>query len=255
MGLMDGKYGVIFGVANEKSIAWGCSQALAAEGAQLAFTYAGPILEDRVRPLADSLKSPLVCPCDVTRDDEVEQAFAAIKNVFPRVDFLVHAVGFAPREALKGRYVETTRSDFAMALDISCYSLVALARAVEPLMSEGGSIVTLTYYGSQKVMPNYNVMGVAKAALEATVRYLAWDMGPQRIRVNAISAGPIKTLAAAGISGFRSILHTVAEKSPLRRNVTQKEVGEACLFLCSHLSAATTGDTLFVDCGVNVMGV
>jgi enoyl-[acyl-carrier protein] reductase I len=255
-GLFQDKNALVFGVANERSIAWGISQALHAEGAKLGFTFEGEILERRVRPLAESVGSDLVLQCDVTRDDQIAQVFKQVQERWGRLDLLVHSLAFANREDLDGRFVDTSRAGFQTALDVSAYSLVALARAAEPMLAETkGSIVTLTYYGSEKVVQNYNVMGVAKAALEASVRYLAADLGPHGIRVNAISAGPIKTLAAAGIKGFRSILGFTAEKAPLRRNVTLEDVAGAALYLCSHLGAGVTGEVIHVDSGYNILGL
>jgi enoyl-[acyl-carrier protein] reductase I len=255
-GLFQDKNALVFGVANERSIAWGISQALHAEGARLGFTFEGEILERRVRPLAESVGSDLVLQCDVTRDDQIAQVFEQVRERWGRLDLLVHSLAFANREDLDGRFVDTSRAGFQTALDVSAYSLVALARAAEPMLAETkGSIVTLTYYGSEKVVQNYNVMGVAKAALEASVRYLAADLGPHGIRVNAISAGPIKTLAAAGIKGFRSILGFTAEKAPLRRNVTLEDVAGAALYLCSHLGAGVTGEVIHVDSGYNILGL
>ena len=245
----------VFGVANERSIAWGIAEAMHKQGAQLAFSYAGEVLEKRVRPLAESVNSDLVISCDVTKEDQVESAFKEIASKWGSIDVLVHAIAFANREDLEGRFVDTSRAGFLTAMDISAYSLVALARGAAPLMTNGGSIVTLSYYGAEKVVPSYNVMGVAKAALEASVRYLAADLGPQNIRVNAISAGPIKTLAASGIKGFKGMLHVVEERAPLRRNVTQNDVGNAALFLCSDLGAGVTGEVMHVDAGYNILGM
>lgn len=256
MGVLDGKVGVIMGVASERSIAWGIAQALHKEGAQLAFTYAGDAMERRVRPLAESLGAKVVVPCDVTKDEEIARAFDAIGSAFGGLDALIHSLAFANREDLKQRFVDTSREGFRVALDVSAYSLVAVARAALPLMrGRRGSIVTLSYYGAEKVIPNYNVMGVAKAALEACVRYLAADLGAEGVRVNAISAGPIKTLAAAGISGFREMLHRAESTAPLRRNVTLDDVGGAALFLCSEWAAGVTGEVLYVDCGYHIMGM
>lgn len=253
--LLAGKRALVFGVANERSIAWGISQALHDAGARLGFTFLGDALEKRVRPLAESVDSDLVLPCDVTDDAQIEAVFEEVEEKWGGLDILIHAVAFAHREDLEGRFVDTSRAGFQTALDISAYSLVALARHAEPLMKDGGSIVTLTYYGAEKVVPNYNVMGVAKAALEASVRYLASDLGPAGIRVNAISAGPIKTLAASGIRGFRGILGVAEERAPLRRNVTQQEVGKTALYLCSDWGAGVTGETLYVDAGLNILGM
>jgi enoyl-[acyl-carrier protein] reductase I len=225
------------------------------QGAQLAFSYAGEVLEKRVRPLAEQVNSDLVISCDVTDDAQIDTAFQQISSKWGGLDAMVHAIAYANREDLEGRFVDTSRKGFGLALDISAYSLVALARAAAPLMTNGGAIVTLSYYGAEKVVPSYNVMGVAKAALEASVRYLAADLGPQNIRVNAISAGPIKTLAASGIKGFKGMLHVVEERAPLRRNVTQEDVGATAVFLCSELGAAITGETLYVDAGYNILGM
>lgn len=245
----------VFGVANERSIAWGIAEAMHKQGAQLAFSYAGEVLEKRVRPLAESVNSELVISCDVTQEDQMQSAFKTIADKWGSIDVLIHAIAFANREDLEGRFVDTTRAGFMTAMEISAYSFVALARAATPLMPNGGSMLTLSYYGAEKVVPSYNVMGVAKAALEASVRYLAADLGPQNIRVNAISAGPIKTLAASGIKGFKSILHVVEERAPMRRNVTQGDVGNAALFLCSDLGAGVTGEVMHVDSGFNILGM
>jgi len=253
--LLAGKRALIFGVANERSIAWGIAEALHSAGARLGFTYLGEALEKRVRPLAEGIGADLIVPCDVTKEDEIKATFQKAAEVWGGLDILIHAVAFANREDLEGRFVDTSRAGFLTALEISAYSLVALAREAEPLMQDGGSIVTLTYYGSEKVVPNYNVMGVAKAALESSVRYLANDLGPKGIRVNAISAGPIKTLAASGIRGFRGILGVAEERAPLRRNVTQREVGNTALYLCSEWGAGVTGETLYVDAGLNILGM
>ena len=250
--LLENKYGIIFGVANKRSIAWATAQACAGAGARLAFTYQNERLKENVESLTAGTDSPLV-QCDVTKPEEVETTFAAVKERFGRLDFLVHSLAFAPREALAGEFVNTTREAFLTALDISAHSLTELARAAAPLMTEGGSIVSMTYYGAEKVVPNYNVMGVAKAALEASTRYLAWDLGKDNIRVNAISAGPINTLAARGVGNLSAMLKHHAEHSPLRRNVEAREVGNAALFLCSPLSSAITGEVLHVDCGYNIM--
>ncbi|MGQ0562628.1 MAG: enoyl-ACP reductase FabI [Gemmatimonadota bacterium] len=254
--MFEDKRVVVFGVANERSIAWAIANAMHKQGARLAFTYAGEVLEKRVRPLAESVGADLILPCDVTDDQQIDDVFSALNEKWGGVDVLIHAVAFANREDLEGRYVDTRREGFKTALDISAYSLVALARRAAPLMKEnGGSMVTLTYYGSDKVVAGYNVMGVAKAALEASVRYLAADLGPERIRVNAISAGPIKTLAASGIRGFKNILHVVEEKAPLRRNVTQDDVANTAMFLCSDMGGAITGEVIYVDCGYNILGL
>ncbi|MGH2535911.1 MAG: enoyl-ACP reductase FabI [Candidatus Promineifilaceae bacterium] len=255
MKLLAGKKALVFGLANQKSIAWGIAQALHDHGAALGFSYAIPQLEKRVRPLAEQLGADFVERCDVSQDAAIEELFAKAAAHFESLDILIHAVAFAPQADLSGRFVDTSRAGFAMALDVSAYSLVALARQALPLMAAGGSMLTLTYYGSEKVVPHYNVMGVAKAALEATVRYLAADLGPHGIRVNAISAGPIKTLAASGVAGFRKMLHYVEERAPLRRNVDQEEVGRAALWLCSDLASGVTGEVVFVDAGYNILGM
>ena len=253
--LFKDKKVVIFGLANDRSIAWGIAEAMHKQGARLAFSYAGEVLEKRVRPLAESVGAELVVSCDVTNDEQIAAAFDQIKAKWETVDVIVHSIAFAQKEDLEGRFVETSRKGFSLAMDVSAYSLVALARAAMPLMPNGGSIVTLSYYGAEKVVPGYNMMGVAKAALESSVRYLAADLGAQNIRVNAISAGPIKTLAFAGIKGSKGMLHVYEEKAPLRRNVTQEEVGKAALFLCSDLGSGVTGEVTYVDAGYNVIGM
>ena len=255
MGTLDGKKALIFGLANDRSIAWGIARALHREGATLGFSYANEVIEKRMRPLAESLGATFIEPCDVSSDEEIDTVFGRAKETFGTIDILVHAVAFAKAEDLKGRFIDTSRDGFILAHNISAYSLLGLARAARPLMPEGGSILTLTYYGAEKVVPKYNVMGVAKASLEATVRYLAGDLGPEGIRVNAISAGPIRTLAASGIGGFRSYLKTFAESAPLRRNVTIEDVGETALFLCGPGSSAITGEVVYVDSGFNIMGM
>jgi len=256
MEILKGKKGVIFGVANDKSIAWGIAQMLHQEGADLAFTYAGEILEKRVRPLAEKVGSKIILPCDVTKDEEIKQVFQNIRQEWGGLDFLVHAIAYANKEDLTNPYIETSREGFHLALDISSYSLVALSRHAAALM-EGrqGAILTMTYMGSEKVIPNYNVMGVAKAALEASVKYLAYDLGPKGTRVNAISAGPIRTLAASGISGFKEMLHFSSERAPLKRNIDQDEVGRTALYLLSDMASAVTGEVLHVDAGYNIMGM
>jgi enoyl-[acyl-carrier protein] reductase I len=254
--LFEGKRVLVFGVANDRSIAWGIARAMHEHGASFIFTYAGEALEKRVRPLAESVNAELILPCDVTDNAQVESCFEQIRAKWDGIDVLIHAVAFANREDLDGRFIDTSRAGFLMAQEISVFSLVLLARHSAPLLRErAGNIITLTYYGSEKVVQNYNVMGVAKAGLEASVRYLAADLGPEGIRVNAISAGPIKTLAASGIRGFKSILTAVEEKTPLRRNVTQADVGNAALFLCSDLGGGVTGEVLYVDAGYNIMGL
>ena len=256
MGLLTGKKGIIFGVANERSIAWAIAEALYQEGAELAFTYGSEILEKRVRPLAEGIGAKIIERCDVARDEEIEALFNKVRNTFGTLDLLVHSIAFANKDELQGEYLNTSREGFRIAMDISAYSLVAVTRYAMPLMGgQGGSIITLTYYGAEKVVSNYNVMGVAKAALEASVRYLAADLGAKGIRVNAISPGPIKTLAASGISGFRDMLHHAAEKSPLKRNVLADEVGKTALYLCSDLASGVTGEVIYVDGGYNIMGM
>ncbi len=253
MGLYEGKRGLIFGVANKNSIAWGIAQALAEEGATLGFSYAGEILQKRVTPLANSLGSDFVEECDVTDDAAIDELFTKVQDRFGSIDFLVHSIAFAPREDLGGRFVNTSREGFRLALDISCYSLIALAKRAIPLMPTGGSMLTMTYYGAEKVTPNYNVMGVAKAALEATIRYLAWDLGQNQVRVNAISAGPIRTLAASGVSGFRKSLSYVGSVAPMG-NVTQTDIGNTACFLLSDWAQKITGEVVYVDGGYNIMG-
>jgi enoyl-[acyl-carrier protein] reductase I len=250
--LLEGKHGIIFGVANKRSIAWATARACMDAGARLAFSYQSERLRENVEGLTAGTDSPLI-QCDVSNAGEVEAAFAAVREKFGRLDFLVHSLAFAPREALEGEYVATTREAFLTALDVSAYSLAVLARAAAPLMTEGGSIVSMTYYGAEKVVPNYNVMGVAKAALEASTRYLAADLGRQNIRVNAVSAGPINTLAARGVGNLGAMLKHHAERAPLGRNVEAREVGSAALFLLSPLASGITGEVLHVDCGYNIM--
>jgi enoyl-[acyl-carrier protein] reductase I len=257
VGLLEGKTGIIFGVANKRSIAWAIAQALSAAGARLAFTYQGERLKEGVESLAGTLKGSLVLPCDVTSDAEIAGVFSSVDREFSRLDVLVHSVAFAPREDLEGEFVNTSRDGFKTAHDISAYSLTALTRAAAPLMEKngGGSVVAMTYYGAEKAVEGYNVMGVAKAALEASVRYLAANLGPRKIRVNAISAGPVNTLAARGIRGFTSMLKHHAEKAPLRRNVELEEIGQTALFLASGMSSAITGEVMYVDCGYNIIGI
>ena len=254
---MKGKKALVVGVANERSIAWGIAQALHREGAELAFTYVGEALERRVRPLAESVGAKVVLSCDVREDQQVEGLFKTLGESWDTLDCLVHSIAYAEREDLEGSFVATSRKGFLTALDVSSYSLVALTRGALPLMQKagGGSIVAMTYYGAQKVVPNYNVMGVAKAALECSVRYLAAELGQQNIRVNALSAGPVRTLAAAGIRGFKGMLQTVESKAPLRRNVSLEEVAEAGLFLLSPQSGGVTGETLYVDSGYQILGM
>ncbi|MDX1686497.1 MAG: enoyl-ACP reductase [Candidatus Promineifilaceae bacterium] len=253
--ILEGKRGLVFGIANHRSIAWGIAQALHEHGAELGFSYGLPQLERRVRPLAESLGVDFVEKCDVTKDEEIEAVFEKAEDAFGEIDILVHAIAYAQQKDLTGRFVDTSREGFKLAMDVSAYSLVALTRAALPLMSRGGSVLTMTYYGAEKAVPHYNVMGVAKAALEASVRYLAADLGPDNVRVNAISAGPIKTLSAAGISGFRKMLHYVEERAPLRRNVDQEEVGQTALWLCSDLSSGVTGEVVYVDAGYHILGM
>jgi enoyl-[acyl-carrier protein] reductase I len=255
MGLLEGKTALVFGLANDRSIAWGITQAFHREGARLGLSYAGEALERRVRPLAESINCEFVEPCDVARDEAIERIAGRAAEVFGQVDILVHAIAFANREELTGPYYNTSRAGFHLAMDISVYSFTALARAFQPLLRPGGALLTLTYYGAEKVSPHYNVMGVAKAALEASVRYLAYDFGRQGVRVNAISAGPIRTLASAGVSGFKTMYKQFAEIAPLHENVTSDDVGSAALFLCSNLASKTTGQVLYVDSGYCIMGV
>ncbi|MBA48475.1 MAG: enoyl-[acyl-carrier-protein] reductase FabI [Paracoccus sp.] len=254
-GLMAGKRGLIMGLANDKSIAWGIAKALAAEGADLAFSYQGEALKKRVDPLAGQLGSTTVLPCDVGDEASVDALFDRLADGWDRLDFLVHAIGFSDKDQLRGRYADTTRDNFLKTMDISVYSFTAVARRAAAMMPDGGSILTLTYYGAERVMPHYNVMGVAKAALEASVRYLAEDLGKDRIRVNAISAGPIKTLAASGIGDFRYIMKWNELNSPLRRNVTQEDVGNSALYLLSRLGQGVTGEVHHVDAGYHVVGM
>ena len=252
---MAGKRGLILGVANDHSIAWGIAKALSAHGAELAFTYQIDAFAKRVRPLAESIGSDILIPCDVANPDDVDTAFATIRDTWGGLDFLVHAIAFSDKAELNGRFVDTSRENFARTLDVSCFSFTALARAAAPLMTNGGSLLTLTYDGSQRVMPNYNVMGVAKAALEASTRYLAADLGPDGIRVNAISAGPMRTLAGAAVGNARFVYKWQGENAPLRRNITLEDVGGAALYLLSGLGAGTTGDVLYVDSGYNIIGM
>jgi enoyl-[acyl-carrier protein] reductase I len=255
MGLMTGKRGLIMGLANDKSIAWGIAKAVAAEGAELAFSYQGEQLLKRVKPLAESLGSNLMIPCDVGDEASLDALFAELQEKWGSLDFVVHAIGFSDKSELRGRYVETSPANFAMTMNISVYSFTAVCQRAEKMMPNGGSLLTLTYYGAEKVMPHYNVMGVAKAALEASVMYLAEDLGRDGIRVNAISAGTIKTLAASGIGDFRYILKWNENNAPLRRTVTQDEVGQSALYLLSDMSSAVTGEVLHVDSGYHVVGM
>ena len=253
--LMRGKRGLVMGVANDRSIAWGISKAVKDQGAELAFTYQGEALEKRVRPLADSLGSTIVLPCDVTDPASIDATFDVIEKEWGELDFVVHAIAYSDKDELKGRYVDTSPENFAMTMNISCYSFTAICKRAVPLMKNGGSLVTLTYAGAERVVPHYNVMGVAKAALEASVRYLAVDLGGQNIRVNAISAGPIKTLAASGIGDFRYILKWNELNSPLKRNSTIEDVGGAGLYLLSDLASGVTGEVHHVDSGYHVVGM
>jgi enoyl-[acyl-carrier protein] reductase I len=254
--LLEGKTGVIFGVANKRSIAWACAQSLSAHGMRLAFTFMGERMEKSVRELAGEMPGSLVLPCDVTQPETIDAVFRVVKDEFDGVDSIVHAVAFAKREELVGDFFNTSKEGYMLAHEVSAYSLTAIARRALPLMEgRSGSIVTLTYIGGERVVQNYNVMGIAKAALEASVRYLAHDLGPRGIRVNGISAGPIRTLSSAGVAGFSEILDHIAERSPLRRNITAEEVGDTCLFLCSPLARGITGSIVYVDAGYHIMGV
>jgi enoyl-[acyl-carrier protein] reductase I len=254
-GLMQGKRGLIMGLANDKSIAWGIAKALADQGAELAFSYQGEALLKRVGPLAEQVGSDIVLPCDVGDEESLDALFAALQERWGTLDFVVHAIGFSDKNELRGRYVDTSPANFRMSMDISVYSFTAVVQRAEKMMTNGGSCLTLTYYGAEKVMPHYNVMGVAKAALEASVRYLAEDLGKDGIRVNAISAGTIKTLAASGIGDFRYIMKWNEYNAPLRRTVTQEEVGKSALYLLSDLGSAVTGEVLHVDAGYHVVGM
>lgn len=254
--MLENKKGIIFGVANKRSIAWATAQALHEAGAQLAFTYQGERLKENVESLTGPvMPNSLLLSCDVTNQTEVDATFERVGKEFGKLDFLIHSIAFAPREALDGEYLDTTRDAFLTAMEISAYSLPQLARAAVPLMSEGGSIVCMSYYGAEKVVAGYNVMGVAKSALEASTRYLANDLGPRNIRVNAISAGPIQTLSARGVSDFTTMLKHHAARAPLRRNVEAREVGNTAVFLCSSMSSAITGEVIYVDCGYSIMGI
>ncbi|MCZ4266362.1 enoyl-ACP reductase FabI [Rhodobacteraceae bacterium R_SAG6] len=253
--LMAGKRGLIMGLANDKSIAWGIAKTCAEAGAELAFSYQGEALKKRVDPLAGQLGSDIVLPCDVADEASIDALFAALEEKWGKLDFIVHAIGFSDKSELRGRYVDTSRANFQMTMDISVYSFTAVAKRAEKMMDEGGSMLTLTYYGAEQVMPHYNVMGVAKAALEASVKYLAEDLGKDGIRVNAISAGPIKTLAASGIGDFRYIMKWNEYNSPLRRNVTTDDVGKSALYLLSDLASGVTGENLHVDAGYHVVGM
>ena len=255
MGLLEGKNALVFGVANDHSIAWGIAKALHAEGASVGFSSIEALIEKRVRPLAESIGSTFVEPCDVQSDADIERVFSRWGETTDHLDILVHALAFAKREDLSGAFVDTSRDGFALAMDVSAYSLVALTRGARPYLRPGSSVLTLTYYGAEKVVANYNVMGVAKAALEATVRYLAADLGPDGVRVNAISAGPIRTLAAAGIAGFKAMYGAFDEVAPLRSNISIEDVGKTGVYLASDLSSAVTGEVVYVDGGFNIVGV
>jgi enoyl-[acyl-carrier protein] reductase I len=254
MGLLAGKTALIFGIANDHSIAWGIAKAFHQEGASLGFSYAGAVIEKRIRPLASSLGVTFIEPCDVSKDEEIARIAEKSAAAFGKIDILVHAIGFANQEELAGPYYNTSRAGFHLAMDISVYSFTALAKALHPLFNPGSSLLTLTYYGSEKVAPNYNVMGVAKAALEASVRYLAYDLGPQNIRVNAISAGPIRTLAASGVTGFKDMYRHFNRLAPLQQHITIEDIGKSALFLCSDLSGKVTGEIIHVDSGYNILG-
>ena len=254
-GLMAGKRGLIMGVANDRSIAWGIARAVADQGAELAFSFQGEALERRVRPLAESVGASIVLPCDVAEEASLDEAFAALESAWGSLDFVVHAIAYADKEELKGKYLSTSKDNFVRSMLISCYSFTDVCRRAAAMMNDGGSLLTLTYYGAERVVPHYNVMGVAKAALEASVKYLAVDLGDRGIRVNAVSAGPIKTLAASGIGDFRYILKWNADNAPLRRNVTTEQVGGAGLYLLSGLSTGVTGEVHHVDSGYHVVGM
>jgi enoyl-[acyl-carrier protein] reductase I len=254
--LLQGKTGVVFGVANKRSLAWACAQSLSGAGMRLALTYIGERMEKAVRELATELPGAIVLPCDVTAPETIDAVFARLGEEFGGLDTVVHAIAYAKREELEGDFFNTSKDGYMLAHEVSAYSLTAIARRALPLMEgRDGSLITLTYIGGERVVPNYNIMGIAKAALEASVRYLAHDLGPRGIRVNAISAGPVRTLSAAGVSGFSAILDQIAAHAPLRRNITADEVGDACLFLSSRLARGITGTTLYVDAGYNIMGV
>lgn len=257
MSLLAGKTGIVFGVANKRSIAWSIAQAWAKEGAKLAFTYQGERVKENVEELAGTFGSDtLILPCDVTKDEDIARVFAEVSAKFNQhLDLLLHSVAFAPKDALEGRFVNTSREAYRIAHDVSAYSLVALSRAAEPLMTNGGSIIAMSYYGAEKVVPHYNVMGVAKASLEASTRYLAYDLGTKKIRVNCISAGPVNTLAARGISGFGEMIKVYEQRSPLKRNVTNEELGATGTFLASDGASAITGQVIYVDCGYQIMGM
>ncbi len=253
--LMKGKKGLIMGVANEHSIAWGIAETLHAHGAELAFSYQGEVFEKRIKPLAERVGSTLTIPCEVTSDESIKALFETLEKEWGHLDFVVHAIAFSDKDELRGKYVETSRDNFKNSLDISCYSFTAVAQAAAPLMKEGGSMLTLSYYGAEKVIPNYNVMGVAKAALECSVKYLAADLGVDGIRVNSVSAGPIRTLASSGIGGIGKMLKFARQTAPLKRNTTRQDVGNAALYFLSNLGAGVTGENHYVDAGYNIIGM
>jgi enoyl-[acyl-carrier protein] reductase I len=253
--MLENKVGIVFGVANKRSIAWACAQACMEHGAELAFTYQGDRLKEYIDRLTENMDDTLLIPCDVTNQAQVDNAFELVDKKFGKLDFLIHSIAYAPREALEGEFVSTTRDAFLTAMEISAFSLTQLSLAARPLMKNGGSIVTMSYYGAEKVVMNYNVMGVAKSALESSVRYLAADLGADNIRVNAISAGPISTLSARGVKNMGTLLGWVGQRAPLKRNVEVREVGNTALFLVSDLSSGITGETIYVDCGFNIIGI
>ena len=255
MGLLSGKKAFIFGVANDRSIAWGIAKAFHAEGAELGFNFLGEALEKRVRPLAESVGAKLILPCDVSKDSEIETLYKVVEKAWGKFDILIHCIAFANKDELSGPFYNTSRAGFQLALDVSAYSLTAITRPAVPLLNEGGSVIALTYYGSEKVIPNYNVMGVAKAALECSVRYLAYDLGPKGVRVNAISAGPLKTLAASAVGGIKTMMKAAEEMNPLKRNITQDEVGTTATYLASSWASGVTGEVLYVDAGANIVGM
>jgi enoyl-[acyl-carrier protein] reductase I len=256
MGMFDGKIGVVMGVANDRSIAWAISEALYAQGAELAFTHLpGPSSQRRVSQQVDSYHPKILMPCDIQKDEDIAHLFQVVKDTYGKIDFLVHSIAFAPPQELREPYLQMSREGWHLAMNISVYSLVAVSRAAAPLMSDGGAIITISYYGGEKVIPGYNVMGVCKAALEHSVRYLAWDLGRKKIRVNSISAGPMRTLSAAGISGFDTLREHAFERSPLGRNVDAKDLGSTALYLLSDLSSGVTGETIHVDCGYSILGL
>jgi len=254
MGLLSGKKALIFGIANDRSIAWGIAKAFHEQGAEMGFSYAGEVIEKRIKPLAESIGVDFVEPCDVGSDGEIDKIVRKARDAFGEIDILVHSIGYALKEELEGPYFNTSREGFKTAMDISVYSFTALAKGFSPILRRGGSLLTLTYYGAEKVAPNYNVMGVAKAALEASVRYLAYDLGPHGVRVNAISAGPIRTLAAAGVSSFKEMYRHYSELVPMRENIDTEDIGKTALYLCSDMSSRVTGEIVHVDSGYNILG-